>query len=225
MLLLVNAAPRPASYREMRDDFSAPRPTTTHPAQALGGGLWCWGAAGLVVCVRCRCVGVESTVSGRPTGRPRFSQGKGSVVGVVDGAPVGLRVAKDGTATRVPLALDEYGSPVGMLCEQIGCQLVQLVTLAGGLELWLDEEALVFLDVDDRAAVAAAVNPVATMIASRTAPLRQPVFGVAVFLGGDGESSAGLSAEQLDELERLVALSAETMARSESMVAHAGGDR
>lgn len=146
-------------------------------------------------------------------------------MGVVDGAPVGLRVAKDGTATRVPLALDEYGSPVGMLCEQIGCQLVQLVTLAGGLELWLDEEALVFLDVGDRAAVAAAVNPVATMIASRTAPLRQPVFGVAVFLGGDGESSAGLSAEQLDELERLVALSAEIMARSESMVAHAGGDR
>lgn len=206
----------------MRDDFSAPGPTT-HPAQALGGGLWCWGAAGLVCPVSVRRGRVDGV--GQANGSAQVSQGKGSVVGVVDGAPVGLRVAKDGTATRVPLALDEYGSPVGMLCEQIGCQLVQLVTLAGGLELWLDEEALVFLDVGDRAAVAAAVNPVATMIASRTAPLRQPVFGVAVFLGGDGESSAGLSAEQLDELERLVALSAEIMARSESMVAHAGGDR
>jgi hypothetical protein len=154
---------------------------------------------------------------------PRFP-GKGNVVSVVvEGAPVGLRVAKDGTARRVPLVVDEYGSPVGMLCEQIGCRLVQLVTLAGGLELWLDEEALVFLDLDDRAAVTAAVNPVATMIASRTARLRQPIFGIAVFLGGDGESSAGLSVEQLDELERLVALSTEVMARGESLAAHVGG--
>ena len=94
---------------------------------------------------------------------------------VVDGAPVGLRVAKDGTAQRVPLVVDRYGSPVGMLCEQIGCQVVQLVRLAGGLDLWLDEEALVFLDLNDRAAVTAAVNPVATMITSRTARLRQPI--------------------------------------------------
>lgn len=105
--------------------------------------------------------------------------GKGSVV-VVNDVPVGLRVAKDGSALRVPLVLDEYGSPVGMLCEQIGCRVVQLVTLAGGLELWLDEEAWVFLDTDDRTAVAAAVNPVATMIAGRTARLRVPVLGVAV---------------------------------------------
>jgi hypothetical protein len=34
-------------------------------------------------------------------------------------------------------------------------------------------------------------------------------FGVAVFLGGDRETSAGLSDEQLDELEGLVALSSE----------------
>lgn len=148
--------------------------------------------------------------------------GKGSVVDVND-VPVGLRVAKDGSALRVPLVLDEYGSPVGMLCEQIGCRLVQLVTLAGGLELWLDEEAWVFLDTDDRAAVAAAVNPVATMIAGRTARLRVPVLGVAVFLGGDGENSAGLSVEQLDELERLVALSTEVVVSSEALAAHAGG--
>lgn len=141
----------------------------------------------------------------------------------VNDAPMALRVAKDGTAQRVPLVLDEYGSPVGMLCDQIGCHLVQLVTLAGGLELWLDEEARVFLDIDDRAAVAAAVNPVATMIATRTAPLRQPIFGVAVFLGGDGESSTGLSVEQLDELERLVALSTEVMAHRDALGAHAGG--
>jgi hypothetical protein len=143
----------------------------------------------------------------------------------VDDAPVALRVAKDGTVQRVPLVFDEYGSPVGMLCEQIGCRLVQLVTLDDGLELWLDEEALVFIDLDDRAAVAAEVNPVATMIASRSGPLRQPIFGVAVFLGGDGESSAGLSVEQLGELERLVALSAVVMARGESLAAHAGRGR
>jgi hypothetical protein len=124
------------------------------------------------------------------------------------------------------LTVDQYGSPVGMLCEQIGCQVVQLVRLAGGLDLWLDEEALVFLDLDDRAAVAAAVNPVATMIASRTAALRQPVFGVAVFLGGDGECSGGLSVEQLDELEWLAAaLSDDVLARRASLAAHAGGQR
>lgn len=149
--------------------------------------------------------------------------GKGNVVSVVESAPVGLRVDKDGSARRVPLTVDQYGSPIGMLCEQIGCQVVQLVRLAGGLDLWLDEEALVFLDLNDRAAVAAAVNPVATMIASRTAPLRQPILGVAVFLGGDGESSAGLSVEQLDELERLVALSTEILTRGDSLAAHVGG--
>lgn len=149
--------------------------------------------------------------------------GKGNVVSVVENAPVGLRVDKDGSARRVPLKVDQYGSPIGMLCEQIGCQVVQLVRLAGGLDLWLDEEALVFLDLNDRAAVTAAVNPVATMIASRTASLRQPIFGVAVFLGGDGETSAGLSVEQLDELERLVALSTEIVARGQSFAAHVGG--
>lgn len=144
-------------------------------------------------------------------------------VSVAESAPVGLRVDKDGTAKRVPLTVDQYGSPIGMLCDQIGCQVVQLVRLAGGLDLWLDEEALVFLDRNDRAAVAAAVNPVATMIASRTAPLRQPIFGVAVFLGGDRDSSAGLSIEQLDELERLVALSMEVMERGQAIAVHVGG--
>lgn len=153
---------------------------------------------------------------------PRFP-GRGIVMGSVEDAPVGLRVDKDGTAQRVPLTVDQYGSPIGMLCEQIGCQVVQLVRLAGGLDLWLDEEALVFLDLSDRAAVAAAVNPVATMIAGRTAALRQPVFGVAVFLGGDRETSAGLSVEQLDELERLVALSTEIVAHGQSLAAHVGG--
>lgn len=71
-------------------------------------------------------------------------------VSVVESAPVGLRVDKDGTAQRVPLTVDQYGSPIGMLCDQIGCQVVQLVRLAGGLDLWLDEEALVFLDLNDR---------------------------------------------------------------------------
>ena len=52
---------------------------------------------------------------------PSTFPGKGSVD---DAPPVALRVAKDGTAQRVSLVLDEYGSPVGMLCEQIGCRLV-----------------------------------------------------------------------------------------------------
>lgn len=142
---------------------------------------------------------------------------------VVDGAQVGLRVALDGTVQRVPLVLDEHGSPVGMLCDQIGCQVVALVTLADGLELWCDEEALVFIDLDDRAAVSAAVNVVATMAASRTARLRMPVFGVAVFLSGDGECSAGLSVEQLDELEGLAAASSDLLARRSVLAAHAGG--
>lgn len=61
------------------------------------------------------------------------------------------------------------------------------------------------------------------MIAGRTARLRVPVLGVAVFLGGDGENSAGLPVEQLDELERLVALSTEVMVSSEALAVHAGG--
>jgi hypothetical protein len=140
-------------------------------------------------------------------------------------APVALRVAKDGTAQRVPLVVDEDGSSAETLCEQIGCQLFQLIALDDGLDLWVDEEALVFLDVEDRAAVAAAVNPVVTMIASRFGRLRQPLFGVALFTGRAGERTAGLGAEQLAELERLVALSAALIANRDSLAANAGGGR
>jgi hypothetical protein len=102
-------------------------------------------------------------------------------------------------------------------------RLPVLVTLAGGLELWLDEEALVFLPLNDRAAVTAAMNPVATMIAGRTARLKMPVLRVAVFLGGDGESSARLSDRTTRRVAAPVALSTEIITRGESLAAHVGG--
>ena len=71
-----------------------------------------------------------------------------------------------------------------------------LIALDDRSDVWFDEEALVFVDFEDRAALAAEVTPVATMIAGRFGHPRPPVFGVA--------------------------LSAARMANGDSLAAHAG---
>jgi len=77
--------------------------------------------------------------------------------------------------------------------------------LDDGLDAWVDDEALVFVDVEDRAALATEVIPVATMLTRRFGQLRQPVFGVALFTGQAGARTAALDADRLDHLERLLA--------------------
>lgn len=143
-------------------------------------------------------------VLGKPLRRASKSR-KGNVVMTADTAPVVLRVDMDGTVTRVPFVVDERGAGA-LFREQIGCSLYDVIALDERTDMWVDDEALVGLDLGDGEALAAALNIVATMIASRFGR-KQSVFGSVVIAGLAGESAAPLDDEQLAYLEQLAAMS------------------
>ena len=136
-----------------------------------------------------------------PLGLP----GKGIVVGVGE-VPVVLRIGMDGSTRRVPFSAGEQSWET-LSREQIGCELFEVISLDAGLDMWVDEESLVQVDLSDVAALAEALNPVATLIANHFGR-RQPVFGVAVVTGVKREGAAALDAGRLAVVEELAALSA-----------------
>lgn len=139
----------------------------------------------------------------------------------VDNSPVVLRVGMDGVVTRVPFVSDEGGAGA-LFREQIGCSLYDVISLDGRTDMWVDGEAIVGVDFEDREALAAAVNIVATKIATRFGR-REPVPGPVVIAGLAGESAAALDDEQLAELEYLAELSVAVF--GEALAVRAGGVR
>lgn len=108
--------------------------------------------------------------------------------------------------TRVPFAVDERGGAGSLFREQIGCAVYDVISLDDQLDMWVDDEAIVGVDMDDREAVADALNVVATMIAIRYGRW-QPVFGTVVLTRLAGESAAALDENQLARLEHLADVS------------------
>jgi hypothetical protein len=123
-----------------------------------------------------------------------------------DIAPVVLRVGMDGAVTRVPFVVDERGGAGALFREQIGCARYDVIALDDRLDMWVDDESIAGVDLDDREALAERLNVVATMIADRFGR-RQPVFGAVVIAGLAGESAAPLDDEQLAGLEQLAEIS------------------
>lgn len=118
-----------------------------------------------------------------------------------DVVPVVLRVGMDGTVTRVPFEVGERGSGA-LLREQIGCSLFDVIRLDGRIDMWVDDEAVVDVDLSDREAVAGATNVVATVIAQRLGEPRL-VFGAVVITGVAGASTVPLDSEQLARVEQI----------------------
>ncbi|WP_238958412.1 DUF3846 domain-containing protein [Mycobacterium intracellulare] len=110
---------------------------------------------------------------------------------------------------------DERGSAGALLREQIGCSWYDVIALEGHIDMWVDDEAIVAIDLGDRAALAEAMNIMATMIANRLGR-PGPVFGAVVITGVSGASSKALNAAQLAQVEQLaemtVALFADRLA-------------
>lgn len=71
------------------------------------------------------------------------------------------------------------GGAGALFREQIGCRLFDVIALDDCTDMWVDDEAIVCVDLDDREALAEVINPVATWIACGYGR-RQPVFGAAV---------------------------------------------
>lgn len=126
------------------------------------------------------------------------------------GVPVVLRIGMDGVLARVPFVADERGAG-RLLREQIGCSLFDVIALDDGVDMWVDDEAIVGIDLGDRAALSEAVNVVASWIANQMGR-RGPVFGAVVITALDGERTAALTTDQLDRVERLADLSAAAVA-------------
>lgn len=128
----------------------------------------------------------------------------------------------DGAVTRVPFVVDERGGAGALFREQIGCSLYDVISLDEGTDMWVDDEAIVGVDLRDREALADALNIVATMIANR---FGRPgsVFGAVVIAGLSGESAAPLDDDQLARLEHLAEMSVALF--GEELAARVGGGR
>lgn len=109
-----------------------------------------------------------------------------------------LRVGMTGVVSRVPFP--DAGAFGSMLREQIGCSVFAVVALSESLDMWVDEESLVCVDLDDQEAVLAAMNPVGCALT-----FRQPVFGAVVLVGRVGADSVGIDESRAERLEALCA--------------------
>lgn len=78
----------------------------------------------------------------------------------------------------------------------IGCDLVDRVELAAGLDMWLDDEGLCVADPE--------VNPFATALGYLLAGTEQPFAGVAVLAGERDGDTVSLTAAQRELVSDLV---------------------
>lgn len=113
----------------------------------------------------------------------------------------------DGAVTRVPFVADKRGDSGALIREQIGCSLFDVISLDRRTDMWVDDEAIIDVDVEDREALSEAMNIVATVIANSFG--RQvPVFGAAVITGVSGPKTTALRTDQLARVEHLAELAA-----------------
>jgi hypothetical protein len=133
-----------------------------------------------------------------------------------------LRIGADGTVSRQSLGFDDRGSCGASLRELIGCRFFEVIEIDEGLDVWVDEEALLGVDLADPRAVAAAVNQVGSWVVRHRAgqELQSPLLGPVVFAGRHGCETTGLGEAELRRVERLAAAASVAL-----MVAHAGGAR
>lgn len=118
----------------------------------------------------------------------------------------------DGVVTRVPFVTDLHGGAGAMFREQIGCSLFDVMALSPRLDMWVDDEAIMGVDLGDSAALRERLNVVATLL-TNVFEVSRPVFGAVVITALAGESAAPLDVDQLALLERLSLLCNEVLAR------------
>jgi hypothetical protein len=118
----------------------------------------------------------------------------------------------DGVVTRVPFVTDLQGGAGAMFREQIGCSLFDVIALSKRLDMWVDDEAIMNVDISDSAVLREHLNVVATLL-TNVFEVRRPVFGAVVITALAGESAAPLDDDQLALLEKLSALCNEVLAR------------
>ena len=98
---------------------------------------------------------------------------------------MGIRATPEGTVEGVVVDVSE--SRLAGMRAQIGCDLVDVVALDDGIDMWIDDEGL----------YRSVPNPVATVMAPMLGYATQRFHGTALFLAVDGEGATrSLSPEQ-----------------------------
>jgi hypothetical protein len=98
---------------------------------------------------------------------------------------MGIRATPDGTVEGVVVDVSE--SRLAGMRAQIGCDLVDVVALDDGIDMWVDDEGL----------YRSVPNPVATVMAPMLGYVTQRFHGTVLFLAVDDEGDTrSLSPEQ-----------------------------
>lgn len=103
-----------------------------------------------------------------------------------------LRITPFGEITDEVISTEQDGITLRGLYRLIGCQTVDVVTLDGDIDMWVDDEA---------ALTGSLINPLATWVALRLRAPQQLYLGTAVFAGFDG---AGATTSLTDSHRALI---------------------
>jgi hypothetical protein len=100
----------------------------------------------------------------------------------------------DGTTREITLEAGGAGTFTDSIQSHVGGRFT-LVELADDLDMWLCDDGMP--DPGDHDELAAAINPVATILAALHGPIPQPYFGPALLAGRHHSSAAGLTDDRL----------------------------
>jgi len=88
----------------------------------------------------------------------------------------------------------EHPSILHFMYRMMGCDTVDVVRLAPGLDMWLDDYGMGLQPV----------NPLATMLARAFGYMSQPYYGTVLLSGVDGFESVGLSPRKVMAARRFL---------------------
>lgn len=97
-----------------------------------------------------------------------------------------IDVVRLGFDSAAQVEIDGDDTLSGMY-EIIGCHSVDVVALADGIDMWLDDEGL----------YNSPINPIATAVARSFGHVHQPYFGVTLVTGNKGADTTGLTHAQV----------------------------
>lgn len=101
-----------------------------------------------------------------------------------------LLIDIDSTSRDVTLEPGARGNYTDSIQAHLGGRFT-VVELAGDLDMWMLDDAMP--DPSDHDALAAAINPIATILAAWYGPIPQPYFGPALLTGQHNSSATGLT--------------------------------
>lgn len=100
-----------------------------------------------------------------------------------------ITVVKIDDECATAVQIDEKNT-LGAMYTIIDCHSVDVVRLAPGIDMWIDDEGMMTSDI----------NPLATAVARTYGWTHQPYFGTALITGNKGPNTTGLTDAQVTDI-------------------------